>query len=89
MLSAVLKYVLSLSLEMHALALPNVFSLSQARPPPLALSKIDESTLERVRPPTLVDLMVVGEESLNPTVEIGLDEWMILSVYSLTPSLKS
>jgi hypothetical protein len=67
----------------------NVFSLSQARPPPLVLSKDDESTLARVRPPTLVDLMVVGEEFHNPTVEIGLDEWMRLSVSSLTPSLKS
>jgi hypothetical protein len=88
MLSAALKVVLASCLGMRALAL-QMLPLSQARPLSFSLSKMNESTLARVRPPTLVDLMVVGEESLNPTVEIGLDEWMRLSVSSLTPSLKS
>jgi hypothetical protein len=55
----------------------------------LALPKNDESTLAMVRPPTLIGLMVVGEEFLKLTVEIELDEWMRLCVSSLTPSLKS
>jgi hypothetical protein len=34
---------------------------------------------------TLIDSMREYEEFLNPTVEIGLDEWLRLNVHSLTP----
>jgi hypothetical protein len=69
MLSAALKYVLSLCLEVRALAL---------KMPPLFLKldlfscslKNDSTTQEWVCPPTLVDLMGEGEESSHPTVEI-------------------
>ena len=40
-----------------------------------------------MRPLALIDLMREGEEFLNPTVEIVLDEWLRLDVSSLTLTL--
>jgi hypothetical protein len=81
--------MLACFLEMCASRSANDFSFSKTRP---LFSSSLKNSLNNPRmgaPSTLIDFMEVGEESHDPTVEIGLDEWMRLSVHSLTPSLKS
>jgi hypothetical protein len=71
----------------HVLALRNGCSLV-ARKCSLSCSlKNDSTTQEWVRPLALIDLMREGEGFSNQTVEIRLDEWMRLDVYSLTLTL--
>jgi hypothetical protein len=77
------------SLGMRALSRKIALQVCSTSPFSAFSLKNASTTQEWVRPPTLVDLMKVGEESLNPMVEIGLDEWMRLSVHSFTLSLKS
>jgi hypothetical protein len=69
LLSAALKLMPASSLETHALAL-YMLPLSQAQPLLLLLSKNERTTLARVRPPTLIDLMRESQESSHLTVEI-------------------
>jgi len=62
LLFVALKPVPASCLETHALAL-HMLPLSQARPLSCSFSpKIEWTTLARVRPPTLIDLMVASEE---------------------------